>query len=137
MSFGQSANVFSAANEINVTNTAQLYTDSLTNLKPDIFYRINLTSSSNINFNLDGLTNDVNLELFNNKGEVISRSARKGNLADFISRVVDAGTYFIRVFSPDIDSSKDFLDKRQLGKTQFSFIGSTDSFPEIDNLTSS
>lgn len=127
MNLGQSGNLFSAAQELNVTNTPQVYTDNLTDLKPNIFYRINLTSSSNVSLNLDGLTNDVNIQLFDREGKVINSSTRKGTFADFISRVLDKGTYFFRIFAPEIAGSTDLQDRRLLEREQYSQSNSAES----------
>ncbi|MDB9449631.1 pre-peptidase C-terminal domain-containing protein, partial [Dolichospermum circinale] len=62
----------------------------------DDYYSFNVTTPSNVNLNLTGLSADVDLYLLNGSGTVISSSG-SGTTSESIGRQLSAGTYYARV----------------------------------------
>jgi pimeloyl-ACP methyl ester carboxylesterase len=70
------------------------------------YYRFTLNNRSTLNLTLNNLSADADLQLiqdFNNNGvvdsgEVISGSYNSSSITDSISRILEAGTYFVRTY---------------------------------------
>jgi surface antigen len=73
------------------------------------FYSLNLSQAQYVNIKLDGLSANANIQLikdFNNNGqidagEVLESSTKIGNVAESITTRLEAGTYFVQVYSED------------------------------------
>ena len=105
MTFTQSNDSFSSAKSLEFSSTGTIsFQDSVSVLEQNDVFKFNLGTRSHFNLTLDGLTENVNVELINSQGNVLSRSARSENKAETISRIVDEGTYYLRVF-PDSNTS--------------------------------
>ncbi|NEP78326.1 MAG: pre-peptidase, partial [Okeania sp. SIO3B3] len=63
------------------------------------YYRFTLGQRSELDLSLDDLSANANLQLLRNNGSVIRTSRRGGSNEESISQTLDAGTYFVRVFS--------------------------------------
>jgi pimeloyl-ACP methyl ester carboxylesterase len=72
--------------------------DFVGTVDPNDFYRFSLNQRSNFNLILDGLSADANVELLNSSGGSITTSNYWGTTPDSITRTLDAGTYYIRVY---------------------------------------
>jgi Ca2+-binding RTX toxin-like protein/pimeloyl-ACP methyl ester carboxylesterase len=72
--------------------------DFVGTVDPNDFYRFTLNQRSNFNLTLDGLSEDANVELLNSSGGSITTSNYWGTTPDSITRTLDAGTYYIRVY---------------------------------------
>jgi hypothetical protein len=72
-------------------------------------YSLNLRQAQYVNIKLDGLSANANIQLIkdlNNNGqidfgEVLESSTKIGNAAELISTRLEAGTYFVQVYSED------------------------------------
>ncbi|MBD2100843.1 pre-peptidase C-terminal domain-containing protein [Leptolyngbya sp. FACHB-261] len=60
-------------------------------------YRCQLTQAGRFNLALHGLTGDADLRLLNSQGNVIASSVADGTQAEWISRNLAAGSYYIEV----------------------------------------
>jgi hypothetical protein len=71
------------------------------------YYRFHVNERSTFNLSLTGLAADLNVELLNNRGEVISSSANTGTTEEAIDRLLNAGTYYVKVLqgTPTASSS--------------------------------
>ena len=63
-----------SATSLNLSGTNQLFTDSLTPLYNTDYWKFQLSSASNFNLTLNGLSQDVNVELLDTSGAVIKGS---------------------------------------------------------------
>ncbi len=90
-------NTLDTATSLNLNATNQLFTDSLTPLYKNDYWKFQLGSSSNFNLTLNGISQDVNVELLNNNGVVIKSSYNTGILAETINQNLDIGNYYLRV----------------------------------------
>ncbi|MCV3216149.1 S8 family serine peptidase [Plectonema radiosum NIES-515] len=101
-------NSLDKARKVDINSNAQTFTDRVDNLDLNDFYSLSLRSRSSFNLNLDGLKADADVALIrdanNNsqfdQGEVLSASTHSGKQAESINQILDAGTYYIRVY-PD------------------------------------
>lgn len=92
---------------------------------PEDFYRIDLTSPSNLNLAINELTGDANLQLFNSSGAVIGSSTNTGTTEDLINQNLTAGTYFVRVFPAAANTSIEY--KLNFEATPLRLFGLTDN----------
>src|SRR5690242_19211720 len=63
------------------------------------WYRLNLTSRSYVYSLLGSLPANYNLRLYDDAGEVLGKSHRKGLRPETVGRSLDPGTYYLRVAS--------------------------------------
>ncbi len=63
----------------------------------EAYYKIQLNRSSHLGIDLSGKGQDVGLALLNRNGQVLHRSARKGQSVEAIYQRMDKGTYYLRV----------------------------------------
>ncbi|MDX2216766.1 MAG: DUF4394 domain-containing protein [Oculatellaceae cyanobacterium bins.114] len=96
------------ARPINITPSIDDFDDFVGASDPEDFYRVNLTSPSNLNLALNGLSADANLELLNSTGSVIGSSSNTGTTEDLINQSLAAGTYFVRVFPATTNTSVEY-----------------------------
>jgi subtilisin family serine protease len=62
------------------------------------YYRLDLTSGSEVAINLTGLLSDIDIELLDSNGNYINSSVNGGINSETITAQLDAGTYYIHVF---------------------------------------
>jgi Calpain family cysteine protease/Bacterial pre-peptidase C-terminal domain len=79
-------------------NNAQTFNDSISSTDTNDYYRFSLTSKSNFNLALNGLSDDANVQLLDRNGKTIQTSNKTGTTAESISRMLNAGDYYIRVY---------------------------------------
>jgi hypothetical protein len=79
-------------------NNAQTFNDSISSTDTNDYYRFSLSSRSNFNLALNGLSNDANVQLLDRNGNTIQTSNKTGTNAESISRTLNAGDYYIRVY---------------------------------------
>jgi hypothetical protein len=73
--------------------------DWVGSLDTNDYYRFTLNQNSNFNLSLNGLIANADVELLDSSNVAIAKSTNTGNLSEAIIRQLDAGTYFIRVYS--------------------------------------
>jgi hypothetical protein len=73
-------------------------TDSISASNSNDFYRFSLAKSSSFNIALSNLRADADVELLDASGSLVSRSTNGGAASELISRSLNSGTYFVRVY---------------------------------------
>ncbi len=63
------------------------------------YYKFTLEETADISMVLDGLNADANLEILDDRGALLSSSNNKGKKQEVIETELDAGEYFVRVFT--------------------------------------
>ena len=65
----------------------------------DDYYQFAVANRTNLTLGLTGLTADLNLQLLSASGAVLQASSLDGRESEFLTRSLDAGTYYARVFT--------------------------------------
>lgn len=76
------------------------YRDALNRQDPNDYYRFTVTATSNFSLLLNGLTGNADVQLLSAEGNLLQASTNAGNAAESIDRVLNAGTYYLRVYTP-------------------------------------
>ncbi|MCL6434297.1 MAG: tandem-95 repeat protein [Leptolyngbyaceae cyanobacterium HOT.MB2.61] len=106
-------NSLGTATFINLNSTVQTFQDTVTSAAND-YYRFILSNRSSFNLSLTGLSADANVALLNSAGNPLSlngvpqSSTNTGTFSESINAVLDAGTYYIRVFPGTPTTSADY-----------------------------
>ncbi|WP_421658339.1 Ig-like domain-containing protein [Leptothermofonsia sp. ETS-13] len=106
-------NSLGTATFINLNSTVQTFQDTVTSTAND-YYRFILSNRSSFNLSLTGLSADANVALLNSAGNLLSlngvpqSSTNTGTFSESINAVLDAGTYYIRVFPGTPATSADY-----------------------------
>ena len=98
MPLDYASNTLSTARELNVAPTTQTFTDWVGSLDTKDYYRFSLSSRSSFNLSLNGLAADADVQLLDSYGNTIQGSYNSSSSAEMISRTLDAGNYFARVY---------------------------------------
>ncbi|WP_407886274.1 PPC domain-containing protein, partial [Scytonema sp. NUACC26] len=99
-------NTLNNARQINLDSVASTYSDWVGSSDIEDLYRFSLSKSSSFNLALNSLAADADVQLIRDansngvidSGEVIASSTNGGTSAESISRSLDAGIYYIRVY---------------------------------------
>jgi hypothetical protein len=91
-------NTIRTARNITLGASTSTFRDWVGNGDSNDYYRFTLSNTSNFSLSLNGLSADADVQLLNSSGNFIQDSANTGTSAESISRRLNAGTYFIRVF---------------------------------------
>jgi hypothetical protein len=100
-------NLIPTARNIGTLNSTQTFSDFVGTTDRSDFYSFNLSSISNFNLYLDGLTGDADVQLIqdlNNNGiaesrEILQASYLRNIEPISLNSTLDVGTYFVRVYS--------------------------------------
>jgi Ca2+-binding RTX toxin-like protein len=92
------ANTASTASDINATSALRTYSDSVSNADED-FYKFTIGAKNDFSLSVNGFTSDVKVELLDSSLNVISTAQDSGNSSKSINRLLEYGTYRIRVAS--------------------------------------
>lgn len=60
--------------------------------------RFTIVRPSDVQLRLTGIVADVDVQLFNNQGQVVASSTRRGSQSEEINCTLNAGTYYMRVY---------------------------------------
>ena len=90
-------NTLATARAVGTLTATQSFSDWVGSADIDDYYSFNVTTPSNVNLNLTGLSADVDLYLLNSSGTVISSSIY-GTTSESITSQLSAGTYYARVY---------------------------------------
>jgi hypothetical protein len=90
-------NTLATARNVGTLTATQSFSDWVGSADIDDYYKFNVTTLSNVNLNLTGLSADVDLYLLNSSGTVISSSEAGGTTSESITSLLSAGTYYARV----------------------------------------
>jgi Clostripain family/Bacterial pre-peptidase C-terminal domain len=94
----QAGNTLGTARSISVGTNTTTYTDWLGSADTNDYYRFTLSQNSNFSLSLSGLTADADVQLLDNSGVLITSSALSGTTSETITRQLNAGNYYIRVY---------------------------------------
>lgn len=136
-------NTLGAATSLGTLVGPRSIQDTLSSADFNDYYRFELSQTSNFSLALNGLTANADVQLLNSGGTLIQSSTKSGTQAESISRSLNAGTYYARVYrvsgSPNYtlslsaDSAGNTLTTaRNIGTLSSSqsfadFVGSTDT----------
>ncbi len=93
------ANTLDTARSFDITPNLQTFTDSLSPLNTNDYYSFSLGSRSSLELSLSGFSADIDVELLDSKGELLQASAKSGFELESLFTTLDAGQYYIKVFS--------------------------------------
>ncbi|WP_293369624.1 SBBP repeat-containing protein [Microcoleus sp. CAWBG556] len=91
-------NSASTASDINVTSALKTHSDSVSSADED-FYKFTIGAKNDFSLSVNGFTSDVKVELLDSSLNVISTAQNSGNSSKSINRLLEYGTYRIRVAS--------------------------------------
>lgn len=93
-------NTRSTAHDLGTLNWGvRNWSDSVSRTDTNDFFRFNLVSVGNLNLSLNNLSADADLQLLDSAGTTIATSNRSGTNTESIVRLLNAGTYFVRIYS--------------------------------------
>lgn len=88
--------------ELDLNNGGGLRVDqTVGSSDPVDLYQFTLNNSGDYEFTLDNLSSDANIVLLDSNGDAIEQSELEGTLADSFNVDLDAGTYYVGVYSND------------------------------------
>jgi hypothetical protein len=79
---------------------AQTFNDYVSKGDRNDYYRLRIKSKTTVDFKMYGLTDNADLQLLDASGRVLQSSARAGTRTEAFSRVLGAGTYYLRSYYP-------------------------------------
>ena len=91
-------NTLATARDITIGATTSTYSDFVGTTDTNDYYRFSLGGSSNFSLNLTGLSADADVSLLDSNGSVITSSVNGSNSSESITRQLNAGTYYVRVY---------------------------------------
>ncbi|MBW4488386.1 MAG: pre-peptidase C-terminal domain-containing protein [Trichocoleus desertorum ATA4-8-CV12] len=94
-----------AARDLGTLSGLQTISDSISSANPNDYYRFALSDTRSVSLLLNGMTGDANVQLLDSNGNVLHSptnygsqvGANTGTTVEAISRLLNAGTYYIRV----------------------------------------
>ncbi|BAY34079.1 type I secretion target GGXGXDXXX repeat protein domain protein [Nostoc carneum NIES-2107] len=108
MPFDNAGNTLNTALGINLNSNTQSFTDWVGVSDTNDYYGLNLSSRSAFNMCLNSLSADANLELLNSSGGLIARSTNPNSISESINSILDAGSYYIRVYQGTSNSETNY-----------------------------
>jgi pimeloyl-ACP methyl ester carboxylesterase len=88
-----------AALDLGSLSGVRRYTDSLSGSDRADFLKFQVADRGNFNIRLTGLKSNIDMQLLNGKNQLLATSDHAGRGAESISRFINDGTYFIRIYS--------------------------------------
>ena len=98
-------NTIPTAKNLSILNGTQVFRDFIGGVDANDFFRFELNNKSSFNLALNGLSADADVAILNSRGVQIE-SVSVGEGSDgLINRDLDAGTYYLRVFRFEADTT--------------------------------
>lgn len=91
-------NTLATARNVGTLSGPQSFADHVGPSDTNDYYKFTLNNKSNVTLVLGGMTDNANLQLLSSTGSVLASSTLTGSQADSISKTLDIGTYYVRVF---------------------------------------
>jgi hypothetical protein len=91
-------NTPSTALEINAASNFRNYTDAVSSNDPD-YYKFTLGAKNDFNLSVTGFNQEIKIELLDSSQNVISTAQNSGPASKSINRLLEHGTYTVRVSS--------------------------------------
>jgi pimeloyl-ACP methyl ester carboxylesterase len=98
MQIDYAGNTLDTALGLNITGNSQTFRDSVDSFNTNDYYSFTLSSRSNLNLSLSGLSANADLELLNSIGQILQTSAQPDTNAESICTTLEAGTYYIHAY---------------------------------------
>ncbi|NQU22474.1 MAG: pre-peptidase C-terminal domain-containing protein [Candidatus Nealsonbacteria bacterium] len=92
-------NTLATARNLGVLTSNRTFSDFIGRPDTDDYYRFALNRASEFSLALSGLSADADVQVVDADGQVVVGSTRGGSDAEAINRTLDAGNYFVRVYS--------------------------------------
>ncbi len=93
-------NFFSSAKLLGVLGSTQSVSDFVGHDDPADVYRFDLSSKAVTTITLDGLTADANIQLYDDRHQLLGVASRGVHSTDVIKKLLRDGTYFVKVSRP-------------------------------------
>ncbi|MEB3325017.1 MAG: pre-peptidase C-terminal domain-containing protein [Cyanobacteriota bacterium] len=97
-SLDNAGNTRSTARNIGTLSGNQTFSDWVGSTDTNDYYRFDLSQASSFSLSLSGLSAEADVQLLGASGSVLASSAYGGTTSEVISRSLNAGTYFVRVY---------------------------------------
>jgi hypothetical protein len=91
-------NTLATARDITIGAAPTTYSDFVGSTDSNDYYRFSTGTTSNFSLNLTGLSANANVSLLDSNGSVITKSTNSGTSNESITRQLNAGTYYVRVY---------------------------------------
>lgn len=99
MNTDRSSRLSNHANVINFTNNISKIGDILGGSNREVWHRFSIGSRSSVNISLNLLKTNVNFQLLGRDRRVLQTAAKRGNTSEALTTDLNAGTYFLRVYT--------------------------------------
>ncbi|MBD2465040.1 M23 family metallopeptidase [Oscillatoria sp. FACHB-1407] len=98
MRSNSNANTLRSNRIVNLASQNRVLTEQVNEQNPHDIFRIRVRSLSSFTASVNGLQRDANLQLLNSQGRAIQTSARRGRASEKVDRLLEEGTYYVRVY---------------------------------------
>jgi hypothetical protein len=142
MALDNAGNTFSKSKNLTFNSKVQTFSDWVGSSDSEDFYRFSLTSRSSLNIVVDGLSANADLQLIEDKkgngsidkNDVIASSTKSGNASESILETLNAGEYFIRVYSRSGDTQYNLKFFQNFSPSSLDFQLNKDTLKTTDTL---
>jgi trimeric autotransporter adhesin len=94
----RAGNSLNAARNLGALNGSRSFQDFVGRIDTNDYYRFSLSQTSDFRLTLNRLSSDADVQLLDSSGTVIQGSYAEGSLSESINRMLNAGTYYLRVY---------------------------------------
>jgi hypothetical protein len=91
-------NTLSTANYLGTLSGTRSFNDYVGSSDTNDYYKFYISNTSNFSLTLSGMSADGDVQLLNSSGAVIQTSSNGGSTTDSITRTLNAGYYYARVY---------------------------------------
>src|SRR5204863_6169689 len=74
------------------------YSDFLSKGDRNDYYRLRIKQTTQVDVKVQGMTDNVDVQLLDGNGRVLQTSARAGIRSEFMTRLLAPGTYYVRTY---------------------------------------
>ncbi|MEA5564018.1 C2 family cysteine protease [Anabaena sp. UHCC 0399] len=143
MPIDNAGNTLNTAKKITLTTNIQTFSDWVGSSDIDDFYSLSLAGRSSLNVLVDDLNANVNAQIIKDansnglidSGEIITGSYQGGHRSELIKHTLNAGNYFIRVYSQSGDTNYNLKIFENFAPTSLEFNLNSTSLNTTDNLS--
>ncbi|GAA6616824.1 CAP domain-containing protein [Scytonema sp. NUACC26] len=109
MSRDYAGNALNLARQIVLDSQTVVYRESIGDADQNDYYRIDLSSQTNLNLRVNGSSANADLQLLNSSGQIVSASTNNGAANETLSvSNLQAGTYYVRVYQGVGDANTNY-----------------------------
>ncbi|HEY9800595.1 MAG TPA: C2 family cysteine protease [Leptolyngbyaceae cyanobacterium] len=142
MAVDKAGNTFSKSKNLTFDSKIQTFSDWVGASDSEDFYRFSLSSRSSLNIVVDGLSANADLQLIEDKNgnssidknDVIASSTKSGNASESILETLNAGNYFIKVYSKSGDTKYNLKFFQNFSPSSLDFQLNKDTLKATDTL---